>query len=149
MQDAAYNVGQLLKLADLLHREYCIQVRNGGDRQGGVPSQLMGNELLSITAENPIEGINRLRERMKIYQAWANTTYGENTKLAKWILKQLAEVSAKIAKAGLTDHFTPVEQAQVLLGYLAALPGEGKQQAKIIPDEDTLNKEENSYDRDH
>ncbi len=144
MQDAAYNVGQLLKLADLLHREYCIQVRNGG-----VPSQLMGNELLSITAENPIEGINRLRERMKIYQAWANTTYGENTKLAKWILKQLAEVSAKIAKAGLTDHFTPVEQAQVLLGYLAALPGEGKQQAKIIPDEDTLNKEENSYDRDH
>lgn len=124
MLDAAFNVGQFLQLADLLHKQYCIQVRNGGDETKPLPTQLMGNELLAIASENPVEALNRLRDRMRIYLAWANTATGEGSGLPKWILARFAEVSEKIAAKELPEQFTPAQQAQVLLGYLAAIPYE-------------------------
>jgi len=127
MLDVSFNVGQFLKLADMLHKEYNVQVRNGGDKKKPLPMQLMGNEMLAIASENPIEALNRLRERMKIYLAWADTTTGESLGLAKWILARLSEVSAKIAANKLPETFTAAEQAQVLLGYLAAIPYEKKE----------------------
>lgn len=127
MLDASFNVGQFLKLADMLHKQYSVQVRNGGDEKKPLPMQLMGNEMLVIASENPIEALNRLRERMKIYLAWADTTTGEGSGLAKWILVRLSEVSAKIAANKLPETFTAAEQAQVLLGYLAAIPYEKKE----------------------
>lgn len=121
MLDAPYNIGQLLKLSDMLHKEYCVQVRNGGDRKKSLPAQLMGNELLSLASESPAEGLNRLRERMKIYLAWANTAVGNDSRYAKWILARLGEVSLKIAERDLPERFGSAEQAQVLLGYLSAI----------------------------
>ena len=126
MLDAPFNVGQFLQLSDMLHKEYSVQVRNGGNRKAPLPSQLMGNEMLVIASENPVEGLNRLRERMKIYLAWANTATGENAGIAKWILARYGEISAKIAADGLPEEYTPAEQAQVLLGYLATIPYEKK-----------------------
>lgn len=126
MLEAPFNVGQFLHLSDMLHKEYCIQVRNGGNKNAPLPTQLMGNEMLAIASENPVDGINRLRERMKIYLAWANTTTGESAGLAKWILARYGEVSSKIAANELPEQFTPAEQAQVLLGYLATIPYEKK-----------------------
>ncbi|HWR40829.1 MAG TPA: hypothetical protein VN611_15165, partial [Patescibacteria group bacterium] len=127
MLDAPFNIGQFLKLADMLHKQYSVQVRNGGDGKKSLPTQLMGNEILAIASENPIEGLNRLRERMKIYLAWADTSTGEDTGLSKWILARFSEVSAKIAASELPETFTAAEQAQVLLGYLAAIPYEKKE----------------------
>jgi hypothetical protein len=127
MLDAPFNVGQFLKLADMLHKQYCVQVRNGGDEKKPLPTQLMGNEMLAIASENPIEGLNRLRERMKIYLAWADTATGEDAGLAKWILARFSEVSAKIVQNELPENFSAAEQAQVLLGYLAAIPYEKKE----------------------
>ncbi len=127
MVDASFNVGQFLKLADMLHKHYSVQVRNGGDEKKPLPTQLMGNEMLVIASENPVEALNRLKERIKIYLAWADTATGEGAGLARWILARFSEVSAKIAANGLPETFTPAEQAQVLLGYLAAIPYEKKE----------------------
>ena len=127
MLDAPFNVGQFLKLADLLHKQYCVQVRNGGDEKKALPTQLMGNEMLAIASENPVEGLNRLKERMKIYLAWAETTTGEGAGLAKWILARFSEVSYRIAQNELPETFSAAEQAQVLLGYLAVVPYEKKE----------------------
>lgn len=124
MHDASYNLGQLLKLADMLHREYSIQVRNGGDPKKSLPPQLMGNGILTIAVENPIEGLNMLQERMRYYIGWANTTTGKNVGLTKWILKKMGEASLKIAERELPERFTEAEQAQVLLGYLATIQNE-------------------------
>lgn len=137
MLDAPFNVGQFLKLADMLHKEYCVQVRNSGNRQASLPAQLMGNEMLSIASENPVEGLIRLRDRMRIYLAWAESATGEDARLAKWILARFEEVSMKIATAanGLPEQFNPAQQAQVLLGYLAAIPYEKKER-------DSFNKNE-------
>jgi hypothetical protein len=147
MSDAPFNVGQFLKLSDMLHKEYCIKVRNK-DKNTSLPSQLMGNEMLAIAAENPIEGLNRLRERMRIYLAWADTAVGENIGLVKWILTCLGEVSKKIASASdeLPAQFSPAEQAQVLLGYLATIEHEKKEQvASNKPDTNEQRaKEDNS-----
>ena len=135
MLDAPFNVGQFLQLADMLHKEYCIQVRNSGNKSKALPTQLMGNEVLAITAENPIEGLNRLRDRMKIYLAWANTAVGEGTGLAKWILARYGEISSKIAAHDLPEQFNSAEQALVLLGYLAAIPYEKKNDKESEPNE--------------
>lgn len=143
MLDAPFNIGQFLKLADMLHKEYCVQVRNSGNKQASLPAQLMGNEMLSIASENPVEGLNRLRDRMRIYLAWAQGATGENAGYAKWILARFEEVSRKIANAEneLPERFTPVQQAQVLLGYLADIPYEKKKQD---PSDKSNLKEENS-----
>lgn len=133
MLDAPFNVGQFLKLTNMLHKEYCVQVRNSGNKQASLPAQLMGNEMLAIASENPVEGFNRLRDRMKIYLAWAESATGENAGLVKWILARFEEVSMKIAAAEdeLPEQFSPAQQAQVLLGYLAAIPYEKKEKVTL------------------
>jgi hypothetical protein len=128
-----FNVGQFLKLADMLHKEYCAQVRSTDKKKLSIPAQLMGNEMLSIASENPVEGLNRLRDRMRIYLAWAESATGEDAGLAKWILARFEEVTMKIAVAEreLPEQFSPVQQAQVLLGYLAAIPYEKKEKNSL------------------
>jgi hypothetical protein len=129
MLDVPFNIGQFLKLADKLHKEYCVQVRSSDKKKPSIPAQLMGNEMLSIASENPVEGLNRLRDRMRIYLAWAESATGKNAGLAKWILARFEEVSMKIAAAEseLPEQFSFAQQAQVLLGYLAVIPYEKKE----------------------
>lgn len=129
MTNTAFNIGQLLQLTDLLHREYCVQVRNGGDNNKSLPGQLIGNELLPIATENPNEGLNRLRERMRVYISWAKSYNGEKSNFVKWILKRSGEVCAKISEKEIPKSFDCAEQAQVFLGYLAAIPSEKRQVA--------------------
>lgn len=135
MLEAPFNVGQFLQLSDMLHKEYCIQVRNSGNKKSPLPTQLMGNEMLAIASENPVDGLNRLRDRMKIYLAWANTATGEGSGLAKWILARYGEISAKIAANDLPEQFNAAEQAQVLLGYLASIPYDKKDDKEVKPNE--------------
>jgi hypothetical protein len=130
MLDAPFNIGQFVQLADMLHREYCIQVRNGGDKNKPLPTQLMGNELLTITSETPNEGLIHLRDRMRIYLAWASTITGEGSGLAKWILARYGEVCSKIAGKEIPEIFDTAQQAQVLLGYLATIPYQKKEGEK-------------------
>lgn len=135
MIEAPFNVGQFLQLCDMLHKEYCIQVRNSGNKKAPLPTQLMGNEMLAITSENPVDGLIRLRDRMKIYLAWANTAAGEGAGLARWILARYGEVSTKIASNDLPEKFSAAEQAQVLLGYLASIQYVKKDDKEVKPNE--------------
>jgi hypothetical protein len=113
MNETAFLLGRLLSLADTLHREYCVHVR-----KGNIPSQLIGNALMPAAADNPEDAIDRLRERMNIYQAWATKVYGEEYRLAKWAVGQMGEICSAI-KRPLPTKTDQTFRAELFLGYLA------------------------------
>lgn len=114
MSDGAYRLGELLALADSLHAEYC-RVR----RKGSYPPQLLGNALLPAAASNPVRAVARLSERLRVYQAWARTTQGDEIGLAKWLLGRLGEASRALHASGLSERLGDTGKAELLLGYLA------------------------------
>ena len=122
----SFQLGQFLQLTDMLHKAYCVQVRNSGDKNKPLPPQLIGNELLLVAMEKPNESLKRLSERIRIYLAWADTTVGENSGLAKWILARYGEVCSALSSKEIPNEFETAQQAQVLLGYLATIPYEKK-----------------------
>ena len=124
----SFNLGQLLQLADKLHKEYCKIVRNKGkdEESRGYPPRFIGGEMLSIALQDPREGLNRLDERMPVYINWAKTAVGDGVGLAKYFLKQIGEVSYKLASASSPEDYGPEERAQLFLGYLATVPKEDK-----------------------
>jgi hypothetical protein len=135
VMDVPFNIGQLLKLSDALHKEYCIEVRNRGDKKKSLPPQLIGNQMFLLAMENPNDALRRLSDRMCIYKAWAVSS---RSGLAGWILARFEEVCDKLAGKEIPKTFDTAEQAQVLLGYLAAIPYEKKEE-KNTPKEDDTN----------
>lgn len=113
MNDTAFQLGRLLALADTLHREYCVHVR-----KGDIPPQLIGNAFMPVAADNPEDAIDRLRERMNIYQAWATKISGEEYRLTKWIVGQMGEICNTI-KRPLPTKTDQTFRAELFLGYLA------------------------------
>lgn len=113
MNETAFQLGRLLSLADTLHREYCVHVR-----KGSIPSQLIGNALMPVAADNPEDAIDRLRERMNIYQAWATKVSGEEFRLAKWAVSQMGEI-CNTFKRPLPTKTDQTFRAELFLGYLA------------------------------
>ena len=120
MNETAFQLGRLLSLADTLHREYCMYVR-----KGNIPSQLLGNALMSVAADNPEDAIDRLRGRINIYQAWSKKVSGEEYRLAKWAVGQMGEICNIISRPlpTVTDQSF---RAELLLGYLARSSKENK-----------------------
>lgn len=120
MNETAFQLGRLLSLADTLHREYCMYVR-----KGNIPSQLLGNALMSVAADNPEDAIDRLRGRINIYQAWSKKVSGEEYRLAKWAVGQMGEICNTISRPlpTVTDQSF---RAELLLGYLARSSKENK-----------------------
>lgn len=116
MQSAAYKIGQVMKLADILHREYCRYVRDNK-----MPSQLIGNSLMATALEMPNKALAMLAERIRIYVAWADTEKDNNVKLAKWAQKHIGNICADLGTINIPDEFDDVQRAQVLLGYLAKI----------------------------
>jgi hypothetical protein len=121
MNDTAFHLGRLLALADALHREYCVHVR-----KGSIPPQLIGNALMPAAADNPEDAIDRLRERMNIYQAWATKISGEEYRLAKWALGQLGAICHAI-KRPLPTKTDQTFRAELFLGYMSRPPKEIEQ----------------------
>lgn len=135
MKDTAFNLGRLLSLADTLHREYCVRVRKGQGDKSGIPPQLIGNALMSAAADNPEDAIDRLRERMGIYQAWANKGEGKEYALAKWAVGQMGLICRDIERplpANTNNRF----RAELFLGYMARSP------EKELPTEESSNDEQ-------
>ncbi len=127
MHSVAFNIGRLMMLSDILHREYCLNVnpQKGGAKSGKIPPQLIGNSLMPTAAEFPIKALDLLRERIRIYKAWADTVNAnENTGIAKWAVNQIGNTSAEISKQTIPDSFNEAERAQVFLGYLAKIEKE-------------------------
>ena len=116
MSSACFAVGQFMALADLLHREYCRNVR-----KGDIPNQLIGNAMMPIALENPERAVKRLNDRMMVYQRWAYTSDGDvkENRLGKWALKRLGMVSTELAGNPMPTQADDAGKAQMLLGYLA------------------------------
>lgn len=129
MHSVAFNIGRLMMLSDVVHREYCLNVnpQKGSTKSGKVPPQLIGNSLMPTAAEFPNRALDLLRERIKIYKAWADTVdANDNTKIAKWAINQIGNVALEMSMQEIPESFDEVERAQVLLGYLAKIEKEEK-----------------------
>ena len=129
MHSVAFNIGRLMMLADVLHREYCLNVNHqkGGAKSGKIPPQLIGNSLMPTAVEFPNRALDLLGERLRIYKAWADSVISnDETKIAKWAVNQMGITSLEISKQEIPESFTEAERAQVLLGYLAKIEKEEK-----------------------
>jgi hypothetical protein len=113
VENIAYKLGRFLQMADLLHKQYCEQAR-----QGSLPPQLIGNAHFDAFSQSPAKALALMQSRLKLYQGFAQTR-GDG--LAKWALAQLGELSGEIAPL-LPAKLSTEDKAQMLLGYLARTP---------------------------
>lgn len=115
MNQASFNLGRLLALADQLHYLYCEEVRDEK-----FPPQLIGNALMNTALQQPVTAIALLARRVLPYQAWARTVQsGEKVGLARYFLKEIGEISQTLTKGSLPDTLLDADRAQMILGYLA------------------------------
>lgn len=128
MENAPYQVGQVLALADTIHKDYCIVVR-----KGSIPNSLIGTGLMRRALDNPAGALADLGERMIEYLRWAKTAEvprdaAENDPRriavleARKRLRQYQPLAAKLGVAILPTECTDIMKAQLLLGFLASPP---------------------------
>lgn len=127
MNESAFLVGRLLALADSLHVQYCK-----AKREGDVPPQLIGNALVPVAAESPRAAIDRLRERLTVYQAWATqaSSSEDGDKLAGWLLGQIGRVCRELSEAGIPSKTDEAARAELFLGYMAREPRRSEAEAE-------------------
>jgi hypothetical protein len=75
--------------------------------------------------------VDRLRDRMMIYKAWADKGNGEEYRLAKWAVGQMGQVCQQLSQSPLPTGTDQVFRAELFLGYMARSPGEKGQVAEI------------------
>lgn len=121
MASPAFLLGRLLALADSLHYEYCVAVRDGQ-----VPRQLLGNALMATALETPEAALAMYGQRILPYQAWARTCkVGEKDPKAlaktraKYFLARLGDACSEICMLDLPKPASDHDKAQMILGYLA------------------------------
>jgi hypothetical protein len=115
LMTAIYQLGKLLAKADELHLAYSHDVR-----KEDIPSQLLGNSLVRIAMQTPVQALERLGERIVVYQNWAKVHY-EQTKDSHigMLLAQIGRTAGEIDLSELEQTVTPKTKAALLLGYLA------------------------------
>jgi hypothetical protein len=134
MNEAAFRLGQLLSIADVVHAGYCADVR-----QGQVPPALLGNAVLAMAQANPAKALTLLGRRWPPYDSWAKrASAAEAARLrssdkreerdrgwkmsqAIWQHRRRAEISAAL-HGQLPQKADDVFRAELLLGYMAGLP---------------------------
>jgi hypothetical protein len=134
MNEAAFRLGQLLSIADVVHVGYCADVR-----QGQVPPALLGNAVLTMAQANPAKALAALARRWKPYASWAKRASavdaaklrssekreekdrGWKISQAIWQHRRAAEISAALHDQ-LQQTADDVFRAELLLGYVAGLP---------------------------
>lgn len=138
MTDVAFRLGQLLAVADLVHRGFCMDERNGQ-----VPPTLLGNSVYAIAQADPARALAVLSRRWKVYGGWQHRadreaavelTKKENPKPGErekgWaIRKGLSQARrfqplAEELAGGLPDRAAVDDRfrAELLLGYVAGMP---------------------------
>jgi len=129
MKSAPFLVGQLLQLADVLHREH-----SRVERGSLPPPQMIGNALMAVARGNPQAAVDRLGERILIYKAWADKSGGD-ARLARWAVHQMRRVGNDLAETTLPTSADEADRAQLLLGYIATVsnPGSQEEPANLTP----------------
>jgi hypothetical protein len=137
MKDAPYRVGQILAMADTLHKDYCIVVR-----KGQVPNSLIGTSLMRRALDSPAGALADLSERILEYIRWAKTVKMPEdwpkkdqrriaVNEARKKLREYSPLAAALASLDLPTECDDLMKAQLLLGFLAASPnGEQDDQRK-------------------
>lgn len=122
MKDTAYLTGQLLRISDELHAQYCQEVRSGE-----IPPQLAGNAMFVAASECPAQAIAQLSVRMVPYIAWAKKRQfakQEDSQFnkARWYLSLYEKCTTQLAEV-LTPQtrLNDFEKSQLFIGYLASL----------------------------
>ena len=130
MKEAPYQVGQVLALADTLHKDYCIVVRK---RQ--LPNSLIGTSLMRRALDSPAGALADLSERMMEYVRWAKVVQVSNewpqddekriaVNEARKKLRQYQPLAERLGTCDLPTECNDVMKAQLLLGFLASPPAE-------------------------
>ncbi|HWQ76267.1 MAG TPA: hypothetical protein VN441_13215, partial [Syntrophomonas sp.] len=131
MKDAAFQVGQVLSLADTLHKDYCIV-----ERKGQMPNSLIGTSLMRRALDSPAGALSDLAERMMEYVRWAKVAgisqdwfkddSGRNKTIAvneaRKKLRQYQSLADSLASCDLPIECNDVMKAQLLLGFMASQP---------------------------
>ena len=117
MKSSAYHIGRLLSIADQLHDKYCEYVRNKSR-----PPQLLGNALMAIALEHPVQALAMFSQRMLPYQAWAKTYSGEEAGLVHFFLNEWGTICnlLKELETEIPVRCSDTDKAAMLLGYLAS-----------------------------
>lgn len=124
MRNRDFMIGQFLQFADLIHKQYCIDVRSNGDstkdkKDNPIPPQLIGNALIPMALQSPGRAFCVLSQRLPIYLAWAERYNGENVGLVKWAHNNLRGLSSQLADSDMVCGASTNGKAELLLGYLA------------------------------
>ncbi len=115
LMTAIYQLGKLLAKADELHLAYSHDVR-----KEAIPSQLLGNSLVRIAMSTPVQALERLGERIVVYQNWAKVHHERtNDSHIAMLLAQIGRTAGEIDLSELEQTVTPKTKAALLLGYLA------------------------------
>ncbi|HUU53091.1 MAG TPA: hypothetical protein VMW44_00455 [Candidatus Bathyarchaeia archaeon] len=115
LMTATYQLGKLLAKADELHLAYSHEVR-----KEDIPSQLLGNSLVRIAMSTPVQALERLGERIVVYQNWAKVHHERtNDSHIGMLLSQIGRTAERIDLSELEQTVTPKTKAALLLGYLA------------------------------
>jgi hypothetical protein len=128
MKGAPFQIGQVLSLADTLHKDYCIVVRNGQ-----LPNSLIGTALMRRALSNPAGAVADLSERIIEYIRWAKIAQishdtSENEQIAineaHKKLRQYQPLAENLSTVELPTTCDDIMKAQLLLGFLASQPNE-------------------------
>ncbi|MBM4350251.1 MAG: hypothetical protein FJ013_03460 [Chloroflexi bacterium] len=130
MKEVPYQVGQVLALADTLHKDYCIVVR-----KGQLPNSLIGTSLMRRALDNPASGLADISERMMEYIRWAKVVQVSQdwpqddqrriaVNEARKKLRQYQQLAEKLGTSDLPKECNDMMKAQLLLGFLASPPAE-------------------------
>ncbi|HLO75155.1 MAG TPA: hypothetical protein VK196_01705 [Magnetospirillum sp.] len=124
MSEAAFKLGQLLAVADIVHVGYCADVR-----KGEVPPTLLGNSVLTMAQSSPRKALALLARRWSPYWAWAKRVDMEKARREQnWAILRGAAHAARAAELSRDLHGQVPERtddafrAELLLGYVAGLP---------------------------
>jgi hypothetical protein len=147
MEATAFKLGQLLAVADVVHVGYCADRRSGD-----IPPVLLGNSVLTMAQSNPVRALAVLCRRWKPYGAWAKQSASwalakilteskdPKDKARGWAIIRAQSQASRAAQltrelhdrlsATIDDAF----RAELLLGYIAGLPGRRAEQGAEADD---------------
>jgi len=146
MNDTAFNLGQLLAAADIVHAGYCADVRGGA-----VPPSLLGNQVFVMAQSLPAKALALLCRRWKPYDGWAKkasrdrkksdgliASKNKNDQQRGWDIKKALRSAREMGPlaeqlAGTVDdcRVDDIFRAELLLGYISGLPKKQDEDADV------------------
>ncbi|MDN3515395.1 MAG: hypothetical protein NG747_13485 [Candidatus Brocadia sp.] len=122
MNEDVFYLGRFFAVVDKLHIQYSLDVRNGD-----VPLRLIGNDHVSIAIQNPLEAFISLNKRLNHpYYSWAKRVKPDTIprQAAKNCLKDIAELTGRLAEVQIPNEIDDAGKAKLILGYLSYGPKE-------------------------